>query len=79
MILVDVPDAARTQRTFNSVFAAEKMKPWCSLDETDKSEVGDGSESDDSDAEDGVSCSMADLSEKNFCPTRPETNRTLLL
>lgn len=27
--LVDVPGARRTQRTFNSIFASDRMKSWC--------------------------------------------------
>lgn len=30
-VVADLPDIQRTQRPFESVFASEKMKPWCTL------------------------------------------------
>lgn len=42
-VLVDVSGAERTQRSFQSVFAADRMKPWCFAD--------DGNETDDHDSE----------------------------
>lgn len=32
-LLIDVPGAQRTQRSFRSVFAADKMKSWCRLED----------------------------------------------
>lgn len=56
----DVPGAKRTQRTFQSVFASDRIKPWC--EQLDKSEDDDSCESDYLNAEDGVDGTVAELS-----------------
>nr|XP_022904744.1 probable E3 ubiquitin-protein ligase bre1 isoform X1 [Onthophagus taurus] len=43
--LVDVPGAQRTQRKFNSIFAADLMKPWCQLPEDFEERIEDDSNS----------------------------------
>lgn len=44
-LIGDIDDAARTQRPFLSVFASEKIKPWCTLGpECEEDDEDDGSD-----------------------------------
>jgi hypothetical protein len=58
-LIVDIPGAERTQRSFQSVFAADRMKPWCREDAA--SESSSSEDDGDSRAEDDSEVRIAEL------------------
>lgn len=40
-VVEDIPESTRTQRHYTSVYASDKIKPWCTLPANDDYESGE--------------------------------------
>lgn len=83
--LVDIPGAPRTQRSFNSIFSSDNMKPWCTLPESDVEEEDDDDDQDDvADNQEDVTDNQEDVTDDEDDVTehelvnRPMTRQTII-
>ncbi|KAL7723693.1 hypothetical protein ACLKA6_001195, partial [Drosophila palustris] len=61
-IIEDIPHAQRTQRHYKSVYASDKMKPWCKIPPEDPDEDDDQDDDDYDESREGASnCQEAEL------------------